>query len=262
MFQKLSRSESTSQSDYYWQYQFILTDNYILPLLERWNISIQNKYLIDAGCGEGGATCAFSRHGAECTGIDIDEKRIRVARSLAEKNNEAVSFHHGDILDAHFIGSLNRRFQIAVLRDVVEHIENLDNLFDSLKLLLKDDGLVLISFPPYYSPFGLHQQILRDSWIRRIPFIQLLPRFIWESGVKGFLADEVLQVMKVRLTIAEFTRAVRRNRMKILHERGYAIRPSFEIRYGIKCVHLPGITKMPLLRETLLTGVYYLMAIS
>ena len=73
---KLSRIKREDFSDwntYYWTYQYILAEQYYLPRLKLWGVEIENKKILDIGCGDGGFTSAFGRAGGFCTGVEIRE---------------------------------------------------------------------------------------------------------------------------------------------------------------------------------------------
>ena len=59
---------------------------------------IQNKTVIDLGCGTGIFSIGATLTGAgKIIGIDIDEEAVRIARNYAEKNNHEITFLVQDI---------------------------------------------------------------------------------------------------------------------------------------------------------------------
>jgi 2-polyprenyl-3-methyl-5-hydroxy-6-metoxy-1,4-benzoquinol methylase len=72
-------------------------------------------------------------------------------------------------------------FDIVLFRDVMEHLEGPHKALDIVKRYLSPGGVVFIVFPPYFSPYGAHQQILPGKTIAKIPYnklpyLQLLPK--------------------------------------------------------------------------------------
>ena len=43
---------------------------------------------------------------------------------------------------------------------------------------MDNDSRLLITFPPYYSPFGLHQQSILKMPLKVAPFLGWLPKFL------------------------------------------------------------------------------------
>ena len=85
------------------------------------------------------------------------------------------------------IEKLNSKFDLIILRDVIEHLNNSNMylLFDRIDKLSNNNTVVLITFPPFYSPFGLHQQVLMKNFLKYIPYLSLLPK-----GLIKYLSDK------------------------------------------------------------------------
>jgi SAM-dependent methyltransferase len=87
----------------------------------------ENGSVIDIGCGVGRWCGIASKYAGSVVGIDYDENLIRQARETVKANN--VEFIVGDVtkdLD-------NRRFDLAILTHVIEHIENTDEFLRQLQ---------------------------------------------------------------------------------------------------------------------------------
>ena len=82
-----------------------------------------------------------------------------------------------DIYQVDIEKDLNGLFDIIVLKDVIEHIHDQAKLIGWMKNFLKPGGIVFFGFPPWYMPFGGHQQMCHSK-ISRLPYIHLLPRGI------------------------------------------------------------------------------------
>ena len=128
----------------------------------------------------------------------------------------------------------------------MEHLDNekMDVLFDQIKILLKDDGIILITFPPFYSPFGLHQQVLLNNFLKYIPYLSLLPKFLVRALTKGKINDrdnvnELLSLYESKKTISSFYKFIKRKKYDILKKKFFHVRPSHQIRYGIKNYRVP-----------------------
>jgi len=92
----------TEQKKAYWEYQYRLGKEYIIPLLSDWGVSLSEKKVLDIGCAEGGVLCSFADLGVEGYGIELSSSRLLIAKEMARK-------HH--IPTIHFIiADINRDY--------------------------------------------------------------------------------------------------------------------------------------------------------
>ena len=116
---------------------------------------IEGRRVLDVGCGLGGKTVAMAASGAaEVVGIDTDPEKTHWARSLAvEAGTGNVSFA---VQSASSLGFPGGHFDLVVLADVIEHLEDpLAALLECARVL-RYGGMALVGFPPYLSPWGAH----------------------------------------------------------------------------------------------------------
>ena len=123
---------------------------------------VKGKKVIDLACGEGYGTYMLARE-AECVaGVEIDKLTVQHARSRYIKDN--LEFIEGSILDVPIEGE--RKFDVAVCFEAIEHIAAHDKLLSEVKRLLKDDGLFIVSTPnktvytdepDYHNPFHVKE---------------------------------------------------------------------------------------------------------
>lgn len=120
-------------------------------------LPLENKVVLDAGCGLGGRTVYYSEKGAESiVGIDIDENHIKFSKEFAAyKKVKNISFMVANFID---IPLESNKFDVIILNDVLEHIrtEYLEPALLELKRVLKPGGTLLLEFPPWTSPFAAH----------------------------------------------------------------------------------------------------------
>lgn len=82
--------------------------------------------VLDVGCGYGELADELAAKGAQVIGIDIDIKRIEIAKKRYSRPN--LSFLHGDILSS----DLKRQFDVIALSNVLEHISGREKLLRDL----------------------------------------------------------------------------------------------------------------------------------
>jgi 2-polyprenyl-3-methyl-5-hydroxy-6-metoxy-1,4-benzoquinol methylase len=177
----------------------------------------------------------FSRRGCSVTGIDISADRIEEARAFFSAEHLQGEFLCQDVFKVELIG----RFDIIIMRDVIEHVREKGRLFAAVSALLNDNGLIYMAFPPWQMPFAGHQQICRNRVISSLPFIHLLPRKVYKAlmkraSVNQRAIDELLEIKDCRMTIEHFKKLVRESDLKQADEVCYLINPHYEVKFGLK----------------------------
>lgn len=244
----------------YWHYEYQMTARHIVPLMRGWGIAAEGTSLLDVGCGDGGGVCAFVDAGLRCKGFDLESRRIELAEFM--KGKRQCEFRTGDIA-ADPRPFQNERFDLVFLHDVIEHLDYKEEMLRMLGKYLAPGGRIVMTFPPYYSAYGAHQQLLRSS-LGRIPFIHLLPVF-WGtilprlSGEAPVFIAEIRKLAGYRMGIAAFERIVLRAGFSIVAKRLYLFSPNY-IRFGIRPVSAGVVGRIPGVREILVNGVVYLLS--
>ena len=159
-------------------------------------------------------------------------------------------------------------FDVIILRDVIEHIDNNlnDKLITIINNLSKNGTNVIVTFPPFYSAFGLHQQSLILSLIRFFPFLSICPKWVLIPLLKLIgnpkeKNEEISELYDSKMTICSFKNLIKKHEIKVISKKFYLSRPSHRIRYGLPILLSKFISKIPLLRELLITGVFYTLKI-
>jgi ubiquinone/menaquinone biosynthesis C-methylase UbiE len=98
----------------------------------------KNNNVLDLGCGNGNLTLDLSFKAQKVVGIDLNEKYLAVAR----KKNQAQNVEY--ILGDATIHSFNNKFDVVVLSNVLEHIENREEFLKKIKLIAQK---ILIRVP-------------------------------------------------------------------------------------------------------------------
>jgi SAM-dependent methyltransferase len=253
-------SAALAQARRYWHYEYTLAVYHLVPLLRRWGVSLKGSSIIDIGCAYGGGACGLYDSGARCDAFDVDTHFIDMARQL--KGERAIPFAVGDLYgdEAPF---MDRRYDLIVLHDVFEHLEQKDEILGKLKTRMKTGGCIFITFPPYYSAYGAHQQILRFP-LARLPFFHLIPLSLsallphLKSEHEEFVR-EIQKLGRLKMGIRKFEAIVRRNGLHVRWRQAYIIGPN-HIRFGLKPVPAGFVVRFPVLNELLCSGIAYLLS--
>lgn len=104
-------------------------------------INLENKKILDIGCGGGILTESLSKYSQNITGIDISNALIKTA--IRHDIKKKIKYFTCDIND--FSKLNNKKFDVITCMEVIEHTNNKKNLIKILKYLLKKNGSIFIS---------------------------------------------------------------------------------------------------------------------
>lgn len=251
--------EITDHDKKYWQYEYDVVAKYLLPLLKEWGMNTKGIFLLDVGCGDGGGVSAFYDAGFVCKGFDIETRRVELANAM--RGSRDFEMVYGNIFDEDF-PYFKERFDLILLHDVFEHLEKKELVLEKLNNCLNSDGRILITFPPYYSAYGAHQQLLK-SRIGKFPFFHLLPFTISSlidkcpNEEKSFV-EEIKKLASLKMGIHKFEKLLESCGLSVEHVRKYIIGPN-HIRFGLKPISAGWFGNIPILNELILSGVIYLL---
>jgi 2-polyprenyl-3-methyl-5-hydroxy-6-metoxy-1,4-benzoquinol methylase len=101
--------------------------------------------MLDVGCAYGGFLVAFAEKGARVTGIEIDERLLRLAVINLRENGIDGELIRGDATAEH--PEFRGRFDIITANDVVEHVPRLDSFLKNLRAWLSPRGACYLEIP-------------------------------------------------------------------------------------------------------------------
>lgn len=248
---------------YYWRYQYLLGEQELVPLLKQWGVFIPGGRVFEFGCGEAGVLGAFANAGAaEAIGADISAYRIEVGRKIASLGNLPIELVTMDLLGEPIPPTWQQRFDVVLMRDVIEHLDNTAKALAIARQLLVPGGSALVTFPPYYSPFGGHQHLLQTI-LGKVPWVHLVPKPVFEwmirQSTRAADREEVRRLRNIRLTIHRFESAARHVGLVIARKILYLLRPVFRYKFGLPAVRLPRfLYRTPIVDYCALEALYVL----
>ncbi len=247
----------------YAEYEYKLAKDYIIPKFKEYGIDFKGKTVLDAGCGWGGCSLAFSEAKSKCMGIDVSKHQILIAKKFSKKKKAKIEFHEDDICNLKTKG----KFDVIILRDVIEYVNSPLKALVSLKDMLANEGIFYITLAPWYGPYGGHQHH-PDSITRYMPYSHLLPKGIFfriVKGKKGLMSkdigflEEIKRIRNNKLSILNFEKLLEKVVLKILKKNLYLLRPAFKIRMGLPTINSGIFGKIPVLNEFIITGAEYFL---
>ena len=124
----------------------------ILSAARQAEIEIQNKVIVDLGCGDGAITSSYLDCGARrVIGVDIDAQAIDRAR--ANWQSSRLTFLNGR-KDA--IPVETASVDVVICFDVFEHVSQPRAILDECHRILKPGGKMLIGTWGWYHPYAPH----------------------------------------------------------------------------------------------------------
>ncbi len=253
--------------NYYFQMQFWTSRDYIVPAIKPF-VDLQHpKQVLEVGCAEAGVLKAFVEMGHHCVGVDLATNRLELARELQRDavNRGQLEIEAWDIYDERLDLRFLHRFHVIVLKDVIEHVPEQQKFIARLQKFLDPQGVIFFGFPPWYMPFGGHQQMCRSAVLKRIPWLHLLPKNIYKnaltwSGEDRLVINELLEVKERGISIERFEKMANNLSMEILYKRFFFTNPIYKYKFGLPTLSVPMLLNQAIyLRNFYTTCAYYIL---
>lgn len=251
----------------YFEMQRVVTQSHIIPFLKHSGVKVSNICVLEIGCAEAGVLKAFLDMNNKCLGIELSEERVKLAKKFLEEEiqEKRVTIINKNIYEINPDRELDTKFDLIILKDVIEHIPDQEKFIGFLKLFLKDDGIVFFGFPPWYMPFGGHQQICKSKFLRIMPWIHLLPGFIYKFLLTVFdeskpTINELLEIKSTGITIERIKRICKKEGYSIIGEKYWFINPIYKYKFGLKPRAYDNLlSSIPYIRNIYTTAHYLLI---
>lgn len=252
--------EITEYDKFYWRYEYDVVIKYLVPLLKTWGVEPRGAALLDVGCGDGGGLAALFDAGMICKGYDIEPRRVELALRMNENRTMDLRVGNIYIKPEPFAGE---QFDLVVLHDVFEHLDHKEEVLKTLKAYLKPTGKLMITFPPYFSAYGGHQQLMR-TWFARLPYVHLIPLMVTQVFPKlkkenPEFVEEIKKLARLKMGMRKFEKLLQSPGLRLEAKQGYFISPN-HIRFGLTPVRNNAVADIPLAGEIFTSGVIYLLS--
>lgn len=128
---------------------------------------VNNKKVLDAGCGPGIYTEWLLNEGAEVTVIDFSNEMIKLVK---QKFGNKIDAYTADLNEPlNFTG--DKKFDIIICTMVLLHIEDWNPVFKEFHRVLKDDGILVFSTVHPFADFFDYTdgnyfdiELLKEEW--------------------------------------------------------------------------------------------------
>lgn len=146
--------------------------------------------VLDLGTGSGNFELLFARRLKRIVGVDYNDEAIYFLNNLLKNENISnVDLVCSDVRKLP-LDVTKKKYDLIVIIDVIEHIriEDADKLLPKLRLLLNEDGKLLIITPNYNSIWRL-LEVLLDK-------VSLVPKFQGEQHLAKFTSVNLPMMLK------------------------------------------------------------------
>lgn len=234
--------------------QYRLAQHTLIPWLENLAVLPKQPAVCEIGCAEGGVLAAFVDHGAtNALGTDIQAPLLDlISRPVWSGLSYAITFTQHDVIYDDVPPEWQHAFDVVLLRDVIEHLDDAGIALSNIARLLKPGGVVVVTFPPYTSAYGGHQQLLGTK-LGALPFVHLLPWPLFQRIISAgdpVNQEELERLHRIRCSADSVASAARRAGLRIVDERYFALRPVFRWKYqlSIPAFEVSTIRRFPLVK--------------
>lgn len=241
-----------------------VTENYVVPFVAK-SVDVSKKlHVLEIGSGEAGVLSAFTRKGHQCVGIELSPDRVKRAEELMKEEvaSGQIKFIAKDIYDID-PSSFSPKFDLIILKDVIEHIHQQEKIMVRLKEFLAPDGVIFFGFPPWYMPFGGHQQVAKSKIGSKLPWYHILPMPLYKGMLRMFgesqsIIDGLVEIKETGISIERFERITKSAGLQIAESNFFLINPIYKYKFGLKPRNQFGLVNhIPFIRNFVTTCAYY-----
>lgn len=237
---------------------------HIFPFVLKELVLGPNSRVLEIGSGDGGNLSAFLTLKCTVVGVELDANLVEFTRKKLDTyiNSGKLTMISRDIYDVDIEKDLGGKFDLIVLKDVIEHIHDQPKLFKRMKEMLTERGMIFFAFPPWQMPYGGHQQICAGKLTSKLPWYHLLPRK-WYAGILKWNNEPVDVLMEIRdtgISIERFESIARDTGYATVRKQLWLVNPVYEHKFGLRArKQLPLLRSIPWLRNFFTTCAYYLL---
>ena len=250
----------------YFLMQKMVCEENIIPFIEKVYKFNSDATVLEIGCGTAGVISAFLERGHKGFGVDLDAGSLDFAREKLSGYIESkqLTLIDNDIYSIDFEKEFQIKFDIIILKDVIEHIHGHEKLLRKMQSFLAPSGVIFLGFPPWQMPFGGHQQICRSKFLSRLPYFHLLPLPVYKGILKLFKEEtqHLCELKETGISIERLEKLAKKTDYKIINKDFYFINPIYKYKFKMKeRKQAAFINSIPYFRNFFTTCSFYLLKV-
>jgi 2-polyprenyl-3-methyl-5-hydroxy-6-metoxy-1,4-benzoquinol methylase len=153
----------------------------------------KDKRVLDIGGGIGYGTYLLSQFADSVDFIDQSQEAVDFVESVwVPQSSNIKAIHAEDQSGVMGAGIDEDSYDLVAFMDVIEHLKDPVGTLDSIKWLLKDDGLLIITTPE--EDFYPYSVCPKDRWDD--PEEELLSEAIWPWHIQAFGEEKLLPLLE------------------------------------------------------------------
>ncbi len=253
----------------YFLMQKEVASDYIISYLKDLGIGNEKMHVLEIGCAEAGVLSAFLDEGHTGVGIELSEGRVKLAQQFLKEeiSNGQVEIVQKNIYDIDPDKDLDRKFDLIILKDVIEHIPEQERFIPALRKFLNPGGKVFFAFPPWYMPFGGHQQLCKSRVLGKLPWFHLMPMkaylaFLKMMGEPDNKIEGLKEIKETGISIERMVKLSKISDYKIIDKKYWLFNPIYKFKFNLKPrkVFTP-LTFIPGVRNFYTTALYIVIGV-
>ena len=160
---------------------------------------------------------------------------------------------------------IDAKFDLIILKDVIEHIHDQDRFLEYIRDFLKPNGHIFFGFPPWQMPFGGHQQLVKGKILSKLPYYHLLPMSLYKmllklGGESEAKIEGMVEIKETGISIERFEKLSKKNKYSIPLKQLYLVNPIYKYKFNLKPRNqLAILGSIPYFRNYWTSCVYYLI---
>jgi len=146
-------------------------------------LSLQNKTVLDFGCGNGAQTCEFINCGCKILAADVTHAHLdKLAEYLRSQKRSTIL---PVLYDGAQLPVASGSIDVVLSYDVLEHVQDESATLREIRRVLKPRGEIVLSVPNKAWVFETHGAQLPLLQWNRVPFFSWLPHAIHRRFAKA-----------------------------------------------------------------------------
>jgi len=142
---------------------------------------VEEKRIVELGCGAAENSITLAKKGGICTGVDISLEQLKYAKNLIIENKVKIELIEGDIENLIMID--DDIFDIAISTFALDWMQDLNAAFKEAYRILKPNGIFVFSMQhPIYNLLGAEDLDLKELKIS-VSYFEKEVTFVESTGI-------------------------------------------------------------------------------